>query len=156
MLFESILLIKSSTFRKKSSNQRSRLFASAPLEISVILPCMQLERCISSVSLDILDIFHSLKQKAVSARTCQEIYPLVYGTPSQRCISCSALVAYLFCYLNDKDYELFSYSMKWINMIHFPGFIKVKIVATEERDSIMQKKKNGISMRQVVPNKEAY
>lgn len=51
------------------------------------------------------------------------------------------LVAYLFCYLNNKDYELFSYSMKWINMIHFPDFIKVKIVGTEERDYIMQKKK---------------
>lgn len=32
--------------------------------------------------------------------------------------------------------------MKWIN-IHFPDFIKVKIVGTEERDYIMQKKKMG-------------
>lgn len=52
------------------------------------------------------------------------------------------LVAYLFCYLNNTYYELFSYSMKWIN-IHFPDFIKVKIVGTEERDYMMQKKKMG-------------
>lgn len=51
------------------------------------------------------------------------------------------LVAYLFCYLNNKDYELFSNSMKWINMIHFSDFIKVIIVGIEERDYIMQKKK---------------
>lgn len=31
--------------------------------------------------------------------------------------------------------------MKWINMIHFSDFIKVKVVGIEERDYIMQKKK---------------
>lgn len=51
------------------------------------------------------------------------------------------LVAYLFCYLNNKDYELFSNSMKWINMIYFQDFIKDKIMGIEERDYIMQKKK---------------
>lgn len=71
-------------------------------------------------------------------------------------LAAQLLLAYIFCYLNNKDYELFSYSMKWINVIHFPDFTKVKIVGTEERDYIMQKKKNGISMRQVFPNKEAY
>lgn len=71
-------------------------------------------------------------------------------------LAAQLLAAYLFCYLNNKDYELFSYSMKWINMMHFPDFIKVKIVGTEERDYIMQKKKDRISVRQVFPNKEAY
>lgn len=71
-------------------------------------------------------------------------------------LAAQLLLAYIFCYLNNKDYELFSYSTKWINVIHFPDFTKVKIVGTEERDYIMQKKKNGISMRQVFPNKEAY